>query len=37
MVGAWGMASCTWLVLLDEQMSKGLPFSLLNEEQLVRG
>ena len=24
----------TWLVLSDEQMSKGCPFSLLNDEQM---
>ena len=27
-------AICDWLVLSDEQMSKGCPFSLLNDEQM---
>ena len=31
------MVICTWLVLSDEQMSKGLQFSLVNDEQMVGG
>ena len=35
--GTWVMVICTWLVLSDEQMSKGLQFSLLNDEEMVGG
>ena len=34
-MGNWGeIAHYNWLVLSDEQMSKGCPFSLLNDEQM---